>query len=111
MSRTPGTGRSPPVWHVTRDGLPARPGAEGFVHASFTDQLPGTLATHFPDEERLVLLRLDPAALSGRLRLEASRGGALFPHVYGEIGPGDVIGRVELRRDGSGRFDLSGLSA
>ena len=101
----------PAIWHVTRDGTPAPPGAEGFVHASFTPQLAGTLALHFPGAERVVLLRLDPGRLGTALRLEPSRDGALFPHVHRALRPDDVRGRREVVRGPDGRFDLSGLPA
>ena len=33
----------------------------------------------------LVLAAIDAAALGGALRYEPSRGGALFPHLYGAL--------------------------
>ena len=92
------------VWHVTRDGTPAAPGAEGFVHASFTRQLEGTLALHFAGAPRVELLLLDPARLGDALRLEASRGGEAFPHLHRELRAGDVLARVRLERGADGRF-------
>ena len=97
------------IYHLTRDGVPARVGDEGFVHASFRSQLAGTLAVHFADATRVELLRLDPVALAGRLVVEPSRGGALFPHVYGEIAQGDVVSRHALARGPHGAFDVSAL--
>lgn len=92
------------LWHVTRDGEPAAPGAEGFVHGSFTRQLDGTLALHFAGVARVELLLLDPARLGDALRLEASRGGEAFPHVYRALGPADVLARVRLVAGADGRF-------
>jgi uncharacterized protein (DUF952 family) len=104
------TGTPPEIiWHITIDGTPALMGDEGFVHASFTSQLRETLAVHYPDAQQVVLLRLDRSALGDRLVIEASRGGALFPHVYGEIADRDVVEKVELARAASGRFPLEGL--
>ena len=103
------------IWHITTDGTPARRPAPdlgdetGFVHASFTRQLRDTLAIHYPDAPQVVLLRLDRAALDARLVIEPSRGGALFPHIYGEIGPADVVERVTLIREAAGTFPLAGL--
>jgi uncharacterized protein (DUF952 family) len=97
------------IWHVTTAGRPSSPGGEGFVHCSFGRQVPGTLHLHFPQAAEVTLLRLDPAALGERLKLEASRGGELFPHVYGDIESADVVGRVVLRRRDDGRFDLTEL--
>src|SRR5262245_33757097 len=97
------------IWHVTTAGRPARPGGEGFVHCSFGRQVPGTLHLHFPQAPEVTLLRLDPAALGHRLKLEASRGGELFPHVYGTIESEDVVEKRVLRRRDDGRFDLTEL--
>lgn len=97
------------IWHVTTAGRPGPPGAEGFVHCSFGRQVAGTLHLHFPDATEVTLLRLDPTTLGARLKLEASRGGELFPHVYGDIESGDVVGRLVLRRRGDGRVDLTEL--
>jgi uncharacterized protein (DUF952 family) len=99
------------LWHVTRDGTPAAPGAEGFVHASFTRQLAGTLAAHFAEAEEVELLLLDPDRLGPALRLEPSRGGEDFPHVHRALRPEDILGRVRLRRGAGGRFGTGGLPA
>ena len=58
---------------------------DGFIHLSAADQLEGTLAKHFAREDGLVLLALDPARLGPHLKWEASRGGALFPHLYAPL--------------------------
>jgi uncharacterized protein (DUF952 family) len=97
------------IWHLTVDGRPADPGPEGFVHCSFTAQLDDTLALHFTAARTVRLLRLESARLDGRLRLEPSRGGALFPHVYGAIEAADVLESRELLRGTDGCFDLSVL--
>ncbi len=97
------------LWHVTRDGTPAAPGAEGFVHASFTRQLAGTLAAHFAGVDEVELLLLDPQRLGPDLRLEPSRGGERFPHVYRALRPGDVLARTRLRRGPGGGFATLGL--
>ena len=95
------------LWHVTRDGTPSAPGPEGFVHGSFTRQLDGTLALHFAGARQVELLLLHPARLGAALRLEASRGGEAFPHVYRALRPDDVLARVGLPRTGDGRFETS----
>lgn len=58
---------------------------DGFVHLSTREQLAGTLAKHFADETELAIVALDVAAMGDALRWEESRGGALFPHLYGAI--------------------------
>jgi len=64
--------------------------AEGFVHLSFAHQLLGTLRTHLADAGRLALLELAPDGLGDALRLEPSRSGALFPHLYRPLARADV---------------------
>jgi uncharacterized protein (DUF952 family) len=86
--------------------------ADGFIHLSTHDQAAGTLAKHFTARPGLVLLgiRVDrlPAA---QLRWEVSRGGDLFPHLYGEL-MASQVGRVEaLPLDDHGRHVLPELPA
>ena len=64
---------------------------EGFVHLSFEAQLEGTLRAHFDPGEALILLEIDADRAGAALRYEASRGGALFPHLYRELRRGDVL--------------------
>ncbi len=67
---------------------------DGFVHLSAVSQVRETARRHFAGQSALVLLAIEPARLSpGALRWELSRGGALFPHVYGDI-PLDAVERV-----------------
>lgn len=64
--------------------------ADGYIHLSTAQQLPGTLAKHFAGEAGLMLLALDPATLTP-LRWEPSRGGALFPHLYRPMTRADIV--------------------
>jgi len=60
--------------------------ADGFIHFSTADQLSETLRRHFKDQMDLVALVVPVAALAdGDLKWEPSRGGALFPHLYGPL--------------------------
>jgi uncharacterized protein (DUF952 family) len=58
---------------------------DGFIHLSAADQAAGTLARHFPGRTDLLLVAFEAEALGGGLKWEASRGGALFPHLYGSL--------------------------
>ncbi|MFB9234157.1 DUF952 domain-containing protein [Plantactinospora siamensis] len=58
---------------------------DGFVHFSTAGQLVETAARHFTGQTSLVLLAVDPDRLGAALRWEPSRGGALFPHLYGPM--------------------------
>ena len=57
---------------------------DGFIHLSTPEQMRETAARHFAGQDGLVLVGFREADLSP-LKWEPSRGGALFPHVYGPI--------------------------
>jgi uncharacterized protein (DUF952 family) len=59
--------------------------ADGYVHFSTAAQLAETLRLHFAGEGDLVLFAVPVAPLGEALRWEPSRGGQLFPHLYGEL--------------------------
>jgi uncharacterized protein (DUF952 family) len=72
---------------------------DGFIHLSAEDQVTGTLERHFRDRADLVILAVDPARLSeDMLKWEASRGGALFPHLYGPL-PVSAVRSAERLED------------
>ena len=58
---------------------------DGFIHLSTNDQLAETRRRHFAGQRDLVLVELDPRDLGAKLRWEPSRGGELFPHLYGPL--------------------------
>ena len=59
--------------------------ADGYIHLSTADQLGATLDKHFAGQSGLVIAAIDLAVLGDAVRWEPSRGGALFPHVYGAL--------------------------
>lgn len=65
--------------------------ADGFVHFSTAQQAAETAARHFAGQAGLWLLAMDADALGDALKWEPSRGGALFPHLYGPLRMADVI--------------------
>ena len=75
---------------------------DGFIHLSTAEQVRSTVAKHFPSEDYLVLAAVDPDVLGDLLRWEASRGGALFPHLYGELSLSAVVGVASVQRDDDG---------
>jgi uncharacterized protein (DUF952 family) len=79
---------------------------DGFIHLSAGHQVAGTLATHFVGQTDLVLIAIDPERLGEQLRWETSRGGELFPHLYGPLDLAHVISvePLTLREDGSHRL-------
>ena len=56
---------------------------DGFIHFSTAAQVPETAAKHFAGVAELLLVAIDADTLD--LRWEPSRGGALFPHLYGDL--------------------------
>ncbi|MBI2717169.1 MAG: DUF952 domain-containing protein [Rhizobiales bacterium] len=69
--------------------------ADGFIHLSAAHQVRQTAARHFAGQAGLVLVGFAADGLKG-LRWEASRGGALFPHVYGEIDAAMAVAVTDL---------------
>ena len=58
---------------------------DGFIHFSTADQVRETAAKHFAAEADLMLVAVDAAAVESALKWEVSRGGDLFPHLYGAL--------------------------
>ena len=83
---------------------------DGFIHLSTKEQLEETLRAHFAGQRDLVLLSIPTAGVSGgALRWEPSRGGRLFPHLYGPL-PVSLVRRVDvLVCDEHGRHALPEL--
>ena len=65
--------------------------ADGFIHFSNSTQIVESAAQHRAGQSGLVLLSVDPDKLGSALKWENSRGGALFPHLYGELSPAAVM--------------------
>lgn len=57
--------------------------ADGYMHFSTAAQLAETLRLHFRGQSGLVVLAVRTADLGTGLVWEPSRGGDLFPHLYG----------------------------
>ncbi|TDC40240.1 DUF952 domain-containing protein [Micromonospora sp. 15K316] len=72
---------------------------DGFIHLSGHDQVVETVRRHFAGATGLTLLTVDPARLGDRLRWESSRGGELFPHLYGPLPVAAVVEAQALPAD------------
>jgi uncharacterized protein (DUF952 family) len=66
---------------------------DGYIHFSTAAQVVETAALHFAGQSDLVLAAIDAGALGDGLKWEPSRGGALFPHLYGTL-PMSAVRRV-----------------
>jgi len=58
---------------------------DGFIHFSSAEQVAETAAKHFADRDDLLIVGIETAVLRDELKWEASRGGVLFPHLYGSF--------------------------
>jgi uncharacterized protein (DUF952 family) len=76
---------------------------DGFIHFSTAEQAAETAAKHFAGLHDLVLVAVDADTLGHRLKWEPSRGGALFPHLYGGLELSAVQRVDPLPLDAAGR--------
>lgn len=68
--------------------------ADGYIHLSTQDQVQGTLDKHFAGQDGLVIAEVDLACVQDSVKWEASRGGALFPHIYGDLPMQAIVGHL-----------------
>jgi uncharacterized protein (DUF952 family) len=80
--------------------------ADGYIHFSTAEQMRETAAKHFAGQDDLVLVAVEAAALGPTLKWEPSRGGALFPHLYGDLPLRSVrsVEPLRLATDGTHHF-------
>lgn len=76
---------------------------DGFIHFSTAAQAPETASKWFAGQRDLVLVAVDGDVLGPRLKWEPSRGGALFPHLYGDLELPAVLRVDPLPLDADGR--------
>jgi uncharacterized protein (DUF952 family) len=84
--------------------------ADGYVHFSTATTLQGTLDKWFEGQDDCVLLAFDASAFGDTLRWEPSRGGELFPHVYGDVWAAQATARWPLLRQPDGTLQVPDLS-
>jgi len=79
---------------------------DGFLHFSTAGQIAESARRHRARQAGLVLVAVEAARLGDRLRWEASRGGALFPHLYGPLFPDEAasVDKLPLGPDGNHLF-------
>ena len=80
--------------------------ADGYIHLSTSQQLAETVDKHFAGQDNLHVAAIDLDALGSRVKWEESRGGQLFPHVYGALPLEVVIAYGPLERDNDGAVKL-----
>ena len=85
--------------------------ADGFIHFSTAAQTQETADKHFAGQANLLLVAIESTDLGAGLRWEPSRGGQLFPHLYGPI-PTAAARRVRAvaREAGGGFVGIEGIA-
>jgi len=84
--------------------------ADGYIHLSTEEQLTETVDKHFAGQADLHVAAIDLGAF-GDVRWEASRGGQMFPHIYGSpllLETVVAYGPLERRPDGRVKLPVTG---
>ena len=84
--------------------------ADGYIHLSTSNQLAGTIDKHFAGQSGLWIATVDLDAQDAPVKWEESRGGGLFPHLYGPLLLETVLayGPLEYEPDGTIRLPVAG---
>ncbi|HEX3863274.1 MAG TPA: DUF952 domain-containing protein [Stellaceae bacterium] len=69
---------------------------DGFIHFSTAAQIAESARRHRAGQRGLLLIAVAAEQLGDRLRWETSRGGDLFPHVYGALDPAETVSAEPL---------------
>jgi uncharacterized protein (DUF952 family) len=83
--------------------------ADGYIHMSTAEQLDETVGKHFAGQENLFVLAVDLIALGDSIKWEPSRGGALFPHLYGVLPRSAIAAQAPLTRRADGAIIAPGI--
>jgi uncharacterized protein (DUF952 family) len=84
---------------------------DGYIHFSTAEQVVETAARYFAGGHDLLLIAVDADSLGVALKWEPSRGGALFPHLYGPLSLDAVRWVKPLPIGADGRHVFPELSA
>jgi len=94
-------------WRVAEDvglyGGSSQDQADGFIHFSTAAQVEESAARHRAGQSGLLLLAVEAARLGDALRWEPSRGGQLFPRLYGPLPLTAVVAVHDLPLAANGR--------
>jgi uncharacterized protein (DUF952 family) len=85
--------------------------ADGYIHLSSTTQVEATANRHFSGLSDLLLVAVSAPALGEALKWEPSRGGDLFPHLYGPLTLDRVLWVKPLPLGPAGVHDFPPLEA
>jgi uncharacterized protein (DUF952 family) len=79
---------------------------DGYIHLSTAQQLDETVDKHFAGQTDLHIAAVDLEVQGETLKWEPSRGGQLFPHIYGPLLLDTVLAYGPLERDEQGKVKL-----
>ena len=80
--------------------------ADGYIHLSTHAQLTETVDKHFAGQTGLWVAAIDLESLGEAVQWEPSRGGQLFPHIYGDLPLAAVLAYGPLARNEEGQVEL-----
>jgi uncharacterized protein (DUF952 family) len=75
---------------------------DGYIHLSTGAQAQDTARLHFKGQAELVLAAFRVDDLGAALKWEPSRGGQLFPHLYGSLDPALALQVSDIPLDADG---------
>ena len=85
--------------------------ADGFLHFSTASQLSETLRLYYADQDDLILVGVDTAALGPSLKWEYSKSrNEDFPHLYGALSCDAIKWARPIMRNEHGDFVLPDLA-
>jgi len=79
---------------------------DGYIHLSTAAQLAETIRLYFAGLGQQVLFAVPTAPFGEAMKWEASRGGELFPHLYGELPMSSVTRMIDIEVPADGRVSL-----
>ena len=80
---------------------------DGFIHFSTAAQVAETARRYFSMFDDVWLVAIDSESLECELKWEPSRGGDLFPHLYGTLNISNVVSSQILEKNSDGEFVFS----
>ena len=81
--------------------------SEGFIHCSTAEQVLMPANAMFAGRSDLILLTIDPTALTANLVYEdCYKSGEQFPHIYGPLNLDAVTGFINFSPNPDGTFSL-----
>jgi uncharacterized protein (DUF952 family) len=83
---------------------------DGYIHLSTATQAGETARRHFAGRDGLLLIAIEAQALGDALKWEPSRGGDLFPHLYGPLAPELAVETRPLTLNADGWPDPGALA-